>query len=337
MSNSTPALPADEYDIAVVVPTFNRGELLTALLENLMVQDPGETRCEILVVDNNSTDNTRAVVEPFVGRWPGRSLRYVFEPRQGVSFARNTGVSQSTAPIIVFLDDDGLPVPDWIQAMKAAFDAHPDVDCIGGRIRAAWVHQPPSWMTPPHWGPIALQDRPAAAWFDRDHAAACLLSANLGCRRAAFEEVGGFSPEYPRNQDREFELRLWRAGKRGLYLPAMDVVVEVPAHRLTKQYHRRWQATTGKYHALMRYRDCLSRDGALFDEPIDGPRLFGSPLFLYREFLQHVKGWIAGLLMFDRDRRFFHETRLWYYVSFFRTRWATVVAGRDSARQLSRT
>ena len=314
---------SDALDISVVVPTFNRGPQLEPLLTSLLDQDAGALEYEIVVVDNNSTDDTRSIVARVASRDPRGRLRYVFEPRQGVSYARNTGVAQTTAPVIAFLDDDGVPGRDWVREMKRAFDEHPEVDCIGGRIKPRWVHPRPSWLTAAHWGPIAVQDRPTAAYLNRQQASACLLSANLGCRREAFDAVGGFSPDYPRNQDREFEIRLWRAGRQGLYLPAMDVTVDVPAQRLTRRYHRRWQATTGRYHALMRYRDRLSAEGAIIEEPVNRPKIFGSPRFLYREFLAHLIGFVRAAVTFDRDSRFFHETRIWYSVSFFWTRWKT--------------
>ena len=69
------------------------------------------------------------------------------------------------------------------------------------------------------------------------------------------------------------------AGKQGLYLPAMDVIVEVPRERLTKHYHRRWHATTGKYHALLRFRDTVDASGVLHDTEPEMRRLFGTPLF----------------------------------------------------------
>lgn len=308
-------------DISVVIPTFNRGRQLEPLLESLLAQEARGVRYEVVVVDNNSTDDTRTVVAAMAARAPEGLLRYVFEPRQGVSYARNTGVAQTTAPIMAFLDDDGVAGPDWVWSMKRAFDEHPEADCIGGRIVPRWVRARPSWLTAPHWGPIAVQDRPARAWLNARQASACLLSANLGVRRAAFDAVGGFSPDYPRNQDREFELRLWRAGRQGLYLPEMTVTVDVPAERLTQRYHRRWQATTGKYHALMRFRDTLSPDGALVEEAPGARRIFGSPLFLYREFAAHLAGYVKAVLRLDGDTRFFHESRLWYYVGFFRARY----------------
>jgi GT2 family glycosyltransferase len=262
-------------------------------------------------------------------------LRYIREPRQGVSYARNTGVSIARSSLIAFLDDDGVPVPTWVREIKRALDEHPEVDCIGGRVRPVWNTPPPSWLTPAHWGPIAIQDHPNPAPFDRDHASSCLLSANLACRRQAFDEVGGFSPLYPRNQDREFGLRLWRAGKRGLYLPIADVLVDVPPHRLTKRYHRKWQAVTGHYHALMRYRDTLDASGRLI---ADGTyrTWFGVPRFMHRAFLHHVAGWLRASLTGRRDERFHHATRICYHASFFRTRWATAAAERPRRSKNSR-
>jgi glucosyl-dolichyl phosphate glucuronosyltransferase len=321
-------IPEGVPDISVVIPTYNRAAQLRPVLESLLSQDAGDVRYEVVVVDNNSADDTAAVVTEVVNRAAPGLVRYVFEPRRGVSYARNTGVEHAhpASPIIAFLDDDGVPVRDWVRGMKTAFDDHPDVDCIGGRIRPHWSTAAPPWMTPAHAGPLALQDRPTPARLDSANASACLLSANLACRRAVFSEVGGFSPGYPRNQDREFELRLWRAGKRGLYLPDMDVIVEVPPDRLTKAYHRRWQATTGSYHALMRFRDTVDSSGRIVPENTVRRRWLGAPLFLYRECLQHVAGWLRAAVSGDAVERFFHESRLWYYKGFFMTRLKTDVA-----------
>ena len=310
-------------EISVVIPTYNRCTLLRPVLAALLGQETGGVAYEVIVVDNNSRDDTRSVVEEAIASDPSGLIQYVFEPRQGVSYARNAGVEHSRAPIIGFLDDDGVPTPSWIRQTKRAYDVYPQVDCIGGRVRAIWTRPRPSWLTPAHAGPVALQDRPHVQWVNRSSASACLIGANLVIRRAVFDEIGGFSPDYPRNQDREFEMRMWRAGKLGVYLPTMDVVVEIPPERLTKRYHRKWQATTGRYHALLRFRDTVDAGGRLHDEEIKTRRLFGTPLFLYRSFLYHLAGWVAGVLRADGDMRFLHETRLWYFTSFLWTRFKT--------------
>jgi glycosyltransferase involved in cell wall biosynthesis len=322
-------------DLSVVIPTHDRPADLQLVIDALMAQEADGISYEAIVVDNNSREETRAVVDRALARGTPVPLRYVREPRQGVSYARNTGVSVARSSLIAFLDDDGVPVPSWVREIKRALDEHPEVDCIGGRVRAVWSTPPPSWLTPAQSGPIAIQDRPDPALCDRDHASACLLSANLACRREVFQEVGGFSPLYPRNQDREFEMRAWRAGKRGLYLPIADVLVDVPPHRLTKAYHRKWQAVTAHYHALMRYRDTVDASGRMIEDGTYRTWL-GVPRFMYRDCLKRIAGWLRAALSGRADERFHQELRIWYYVSFFRTRWATAWAAGPRRSRKSR-
>jgi glycosyltransferase involved in cell wall biosynthesis len=322
-------------DLSIVIPTHNRPADLELVIGGLMRQEAGGVSYEVIVADNNSREDTRAVVDRALARGTPEPLRYVREPRQGVSYARNTGVSIARSSLIAFLDDDGVPVPTWVREIKRAFEEHPDVDCIGGRVRPVFSTPPPTWLTPSQGGPIGMQDWPNALQFDRDHASGCLLSANLACRREAFEAVGGFSPLYPRAQDHEFELRLWRAGKRGLYLPIADVLVEVPRNRLTKDYHRQWQTVVGHYHALMRYFDTLDASGRLIPDRTYRT-WFGVPRFMYRACLRHVVGWLRAALTGRTDDRFHQELRIRYYFSYFRTRWATAsIAGSRRPPQLS--
>ena len=317
-------------DVSVIIPTRNRAGSLGCLLHALRHQTPCGLRYEILIVDNASTDDTAAIARGAV-KAPSRvPVRYLYEPRRGVSFARNLGAAHARADLLAFLDDDGIPNPRWVGSVWQAFADHPEADCIGGRLLPHWTVPPPRWMSPAHWGAVALQDRPSPMWLGRDSAASCLLTANFACRREAFEQVGGFSPRFPRCQDREFELRLWTAGKRGLFLPSLDVTVEVPADRLTKRYHRRWQATTGHYHAIMRYRDTVDASGRLVPENPAARRFFGTPLFLYRDAFQHATGWAQALVTGDSTARFFHESRLFYLRSFVATRFRSWLSADDA-------
>jgi glycosyltransferase involved in cell wall biosynthesis len=307
-------------DFSVVIPTLNRAEQLRPLLDSLLMQCAGRIEFEILVVDNGSSDRTRAVVEEYAAS--DERIRYVYEPRPGVSHARNAGIEQARAPILAFIDDDVEAAPDWLSSLKRAFDEHPEADCVGGRVRPRWRTPRPAWLTNDHVGAIAVQDRPNFFTVGPHNASPCLLTANFACRRSVFAEVGTFSPAFRRGQDRELQLRMWRAGKVGVYCPDVEVTVEPPAERLVKEYHRQWQVTTAMYHALMWYRDALDRDGQLRPCPQTRRTLFGTPLFIYRECLGHAASWLAGLVTGAETRRFYHETRLYYGASFIRTRFA---------------
>jgi glycosyltransferase involved in cell wall biosynthesis len=306
------------YDVSVVVPTYNRQDLLSKTLDTLLRQDCRSVRYEVIVVDNNSSDGTRAVAEAFTRQSP--DVRYLFEPRQGVSHARNTGIDAAQAPIVAFIDDDVEASPNWITRITEVLGDHPEIACVGGRIRPRWSQPPPSWLTPQFWGAVALQDKSETPHFDADHASSCFATANFVCRRSALEEVGGFSPLYVRDEDRDLQLRLWAAGKRGLYVDDLEVTTEVPPERLTKRYHRQFWIRSGETRARLRYLERIDADGRLRREMPRGATLLGTPGFVYRELLRHLAGLIRATATRQRDRAFFHETRLFYLANYIRAR-----------------
>jgi len=292
-------------DVSVIVPTFNRAASLDALLADLKAQS-GDPRFEVLVADNGSADGTRAVVERHAS--DDHRVRYLFEPTPGASSARNAGIAAARAPILAFIDDDVRPRPDWVCAIVRAFAAHPEVDCIGGRVEPRWPTPPPRWLTPAHWPPLALQiDRGRSQYIDRDHASACLITANFACRAAVFAELGGFAADFRRDEDREFNLRMWRAGKRGLYVDTVAACADVQPERLTKRYHRAWHHGHGRFYALMR--------DPLFERSRAGAVL-GVPAHVYRSAMGEASAWAASLLRGRRSAAFAHELRLRFLTAF---------------------
>jgi cellulose synthase/poly-beta-1,6-N-acetylglucosamine synthase-like glycosyltransferase len=274
----------------------------------------------VLIVDNNSTDDTRSVVEHAFGR-SRIPVSYIFEPRQGVSHGRNAGIQRARAPIIAFTDDDIRPAPDWIASIWQAFAAHPEIECLGGKVLPRWPEHVPSWLTKRQTAPLAILDRgdreiPLGA----DYAAPCLYGANLACRRSAFLRAGLFSPEYLRTEDREIQLRMWRAGVRGLYVPTVVAWVDVPPERLTKAYFRMWFDRTGPLHARMRLLEILDRDGRLVEPPPARPLWLGVPPYLYRELAAAIGAWMAAVAAFRSDGAFYYENRVRYVGGYVRER-----------------
>ena len=303
-------------DVSVIIPTYNRAEMLPPLLDALLAQQTAGVTCEIFVVDNASSDSTRDVV---AARTDSR-LHYVFERRRGASNARNTGVERARAEIVAFLDDDVLPAPDWVRQIKLAMDAHPDVDCVGGRVEPSWPRDPPRWLTPLNYAPLALQfGRGSGRRLNAANASSCLVGANFACRRGVLREVGGFSREYLRDEDRELNLRLWRAGKVGMYADEIVATARVQPERLLKPYHRRWHAVTGVNHARMRFREIIARDGRLID-PVTRHTLFGTPAFMYREVFRAAVRWLRQWIGRRDAEAFAAECRLRYLVSYIATR-----------------
>lgn len=304
--------------LGIIVPTHNRAASLRRTLHSVLAQTYADGAPEIVVVDNNSSDDTAGVCAEFA---PG--VRVVHEPRQGLSYARNTGIAVlkhfTGDDVIAFIDDDIEAGPGWIAALAAAFDAEPSVDCAGGRVLAADPGALPSWLTPEHWAPLALQDHgPRRRLFDEGTPVG-LVGANFAFRKGVFDRLGGFSPDVQRvkdgigsTEDHEFLRRLYAAGGTALYTPDAVVTTQVPAERMTREYHRRWHRGHGRFHALMKTPE-MERTRA---------RCLGVPVHLFRRALQDALAWVRSLLSGDAARAFAAETRLWFFSGFLRERCA---------------
>jgi glycosyltransferase involved in cell wall biosynthesis len=265
------------------------------------------------VVDNNSSDETKATVDSFISKKPER-VRYVFEPRQGNAYARNTGIDCARAPIIAFLDDDAYVDRNWLRTIKSTFAEFPDLSFIGGKVLPRWEGDPPEWLTPDHWSPIAAVDYgPAQRLIDNTNEI-CLLTANIAFRREVFETAGTFCPALQRVkggigslEDHEFLSRVCRSGKKGMYVPDMIAITYVPQHRMSKRYHRRWHTGHGRFYAIM--RDTKWEESKF--------KLLGVPSHLYRQSGIDFWGWLRQTLIGKFNRAFEHEARLRFFAGFF--------------------
>jgi glycosyltransferase involved in cell wall biosynthesis len=304
-------------DISIIVCTHNRSALLQSALTHLVAQTGASVETEIIVVDNNSTDDTAEVVGQIVNA-AQMEVRYRFEASQGISFARNSGLAVARGSIVAFTDDDIEVEPDWVARIVAAFAAHPDIDCVGGKVLPAWPAQPPAWLTRDHWPPLAILDYgDAPRTLDRTDPR-CLVGANVAFRREAIDRLGGFSPAVQRVkdgigsiEDHEFLTRLWNAGGRARYVPEIVVMAPVDPARLHKRYHRRWHFGHGHFYALLRAPNIeQSAAGRLFDVPGN----------LYRQFLIDAVVWLRLILTGHLDRAFANETRMRFFWGFFETR-----------------
>ena len=296
--------------------TYNRGEMLEDAIRGVLAQQDATPPFELIVVDNNSTDRTREIIERFADADP--RVRYLFEAAQGLSHARNAGIRCARAPLIAFTDDDVRAQPQWVASIVRAFDEHPEVDMAGGRVLPLWPAPPPDWLTRDHWAPLALVDYGEAQVAITAANPICLVGANLAFRRSVFDTVGVFATDVQRVrdvigslEDHEFLLRLLRAGGRGLYDPRIALHAEIQPSRLRRDYHRRWHSGHGHFHALLR------------SEAMEQTRLgtlVGVPAHLYRQAIGDLAGWLRAAVSRNRTRAFEHEIRLRFFAGFFRMR-----------------
>jgi glucosyl-dolichyl phosphate glucuronosyltransferase len=290
--------------ISVVLCTYNRCEMLEPALDSLADSTlPAAVEWEILVVDNNSSDRTRSVVERFCKRYPGR-FRYLFESRPGKSFALNTGIRNSQGDVIAFMDDDAVVDATWLQNLTAPLD-NPTWAGVGGRTIPMGAFAPPNWL--------CLESQYALApigGFDLGPVARELDEApignNMAYRRVMFEKYGGFRTDLgPRGtsrdpqkcEDSEFGCRLLAAGERLRYEPSAVVHHSVSESRLQKKYFLAWWFDKGR------------SDVRAFGPP-DGIRFYvgKTPLVLLRRIVFWTFRWSVSL---DPGIRFYRKLNVW--------------------------
>ncbi len=288
--------------ITVILCTYNRCQSLAKALESAAaLKLPDADEWEILVVDNNSTDKTREVVENFCRRYPGR-FRYLFEPQQGKSHALNAGISETHADVLAFMDDDVTVDPAWLQNLTASLpDGH--WAGAGGRILPQKTFRPPPWVSPsePHaLGPLALFD-PGP---DAVELAVAPFGTNMAFRRCVFEKYGGFRTDLGprpgseiRSEDSEFACRLLVAGEHLRYERSAIVYHDVPDSRLQKKYFLNWWFD--KARADIRAYGDLARNKW---------HLKGVPLVLFRRLTVWTLRWLVAV---DPARRFSCKVKVW--------------------------
>ncbi|MEO2205059.1 glycosyltransferase [Paenibacillus pabuli] len=128
---------------SVAICTHNRGNDTMQAVDSILKGDSDYTAYEILVIDNRSTDNTK---ELFASLGFPEHVRYIFEPQLGLSYARNRAIEEAKGEFVMFLDDDALAAPTWVDEVIKIFDMDPDIGCVGGKIVPIWEGGKPEWI-----------------------------------------------------------------------------------------------------------------------------------------------------------------------------------------------
>lgn len=237
--------------ISVILCTYNRCASLPMALKSIAASViPSLTAWEVVVVDNNSRDRTREVVEDFCRRHPGR-FRYLFEPQPGKSHALNAGIRAAKGDILAFMDDDVTVEPTWLQNLTVPFGSN-EWAGVGGRILPKWNCAPPRWLSVRNRSVLS-----SLAVFDLGSQAAQLLEApygtNMAFRKEMFERYGHFRTDLGprpsgliRGEDTEFGIRLLAGGERLRYEPSAVVHHPVQEERLRKKYFLAWWFDKGR-------------------------------------------------------------------------------------------
>ena len=283
--------------LTAIICTYNRATYIGPLLESIAVNDLPKTEYEILLVDNNCTDNTREICDAFMAKYSEVNFRYVVEPEQGLSAARNKGIQEAKGDIIVYIDDDALVDTHYLRDYAEWFAAHPETMACGGPIEPLYETSEPAWMTP-------YTKALLTAWMNYgDHVREYPRGrypggGNAAYRKSVFEQVGLFNTALGRkggnlmgSEEKDIFDKMHALKMQVLYLPSPVLHHIIPQAKLEPDYFHRLTIQMG-ISERQRTLD-ISRSKyikRLFSECI---RLGGTLILLclYTISFHPVKGW----------------------------------------------
>lgn len=240
---------ASDIRFSIIICTYNREELLPLALDSIIKQTLARDKFEVILVDNNSSDSSPEIFSSFMRSNPGINARYVKEAKQGLSFARNRGISEASGDLITFMDDDALLDPDFSRVNVEFFDKHPRVNAIGGKILLYFMAGKPFWLNPflssllGYFNPGSKEARFRRTYF---------RGSNMSFRLSIFDRYEPFNTALGRvgknlegSEEKEIFYRLKNAGEEIWYVPDARVWHLVPEERTGIDFIRRQAGGAG--------------------------------------------------------------------------------------------
>ncbi|OGL46400.1 MAG: hypothetical protein A2W05_10270 [Candidatus Schekmanbacteria bacterium RBG_16_38_10] len=289
-------------DFSVIICTYNKSNHLKHILHCLSEQVvPEKLLWEIVVVDNNSKDDTYEVVKSFSNS-SFIPTRYVREERQGLSHARNRGIMESDGKYVAFTDDDAIADRGWVTALYETFQNY-KCDGLGGRIYLRPVKQLPKWLKRELWGFLGFLDYGDKPFYLNGDSLP--FGGNMAFSREVFERIGYFNPDFGRvgnipygSEEDELFLRFFESRAKAVYQPRAVVHHVIGTEKLRKGYFRKLHFLAGK----MRGR---------FSRVKVNKNIFGIPLFIFPQLLRSI-------LKYFHNPTLRAQMNVWWYLGFMR-------------------
>ncbi len=289
------------YKISAVICSYNRARFIIDAVDSIFNQDFDRKLYEVIVVDNNSTDNTVALLEEYKTKHPGYNFRYYVEHNQGVSYTRTRCAKEATGEIVAYLDDDSTAQPGWLSSIAEFFDSHPDTWSTGGKISPVFLTGIPDWYSKYFFGLVGNFDQ--GPNVKQLTGARYPCGANMAFRKKVFEEIGYFNAELGRKgkgllatEEKEIYMRILAHHHKVYYLPYVAVLHKVESNKFDKAYVRRHSMGIGGGERLRLKGDTT----ALFVKLFEYIAKWGYAVLYGLGFL--IKGQWSKFIMLERFR-----------------------------------
>lgn len=231
--------------LSVLICTYNREKYIGNLLESLAANDLAKSEYEIVLVDNNCTDNTRGVCEAFAAARRDIRFCYCVETEQGLSAARNKAIKEAKGDILVYVDDDALVDTWYLRTVAEYMQAHPEISAVGGPIIPLYETEEPKWMTRYTkellCGYLYFGDKERPFPGERYPG-----GGNAAYRAEVFQQVGLFNTDLGRkgdglmgSEEKDIFDKMKALGMRFMYLPKMILHHIIPQKKLERDYFER--------------------------------------------------------------------------------------------------
>lgn len=302
----------------VIIPTYNRAKLLTHTLQSVEnAHIPPNLEIEVIIVNNNSDDDTEKIAKDYQNKAEKKKVSYLFEEKQGRSAAVNAGIRHSEGDLITMIDDDIRIEKDWfVQIEKIFRERWEEIDFIGGKVLPIWEVEPPDWVKSIKDVGVCWRDYGEEEWqYDKE--TPILTGGHAVFKASIFSEVGLYAEELgvkKKNlascEDDVMFDKLLDAGKKGVYSPKLIVHHYVPAHRLTVNFFRQWHFGAG-----MSWNTVEKNY-----KQYEGAKILGTPRYLYKDAIRGVLQKIGAILTFDKIKSLRAEKDFLVFLGFFYAR-----------------
>jgi len=227
------ALKLEKIKVSVVICAYNRANFVIKALESLIKQESGFETFEVIIIDNNCTDNTSELCANFTLQNKDLNYKYVIETKQGLSHARNKGIEVAESEIIAFIDDDAFTDSHYITNIITAFENYPEYGALGGKVIPVYEIEEPAWISKYLERIVSKVDYGNKIMpFEKKYPVGC----NMIFRKEVFNKVGTFNPDLVyRNDDKYIFNKIKQANIKVLYVPDILVWHNIEKERTTKQ------------------------------------------------------------------------------------------------------
>lgn len=236
--------------------TYNRAQYLGRTLESVCSQIYSSAEYEIIVVDNNSNDNTLDVYKEYEAKYSDRQIKYFKETNQGFSFALNRAIKEANGDFLIFVDDDETVNPNHLELLEGHLTRHPDSVLAGSPVIPIYENGRPKWLS-------RFIERAIGGYFNKGKEVKKLKTANFPgtghtiIKRDLYATVGYYNTELGRSgtsllgaEDKDMFHRLIEKGVECYYFPDIPIYHHIPAYKLSNSFFDKLTYSIGKSERL---------------------------------------------------------------------------------------